>query len=194
MSINSDVPTAQDSSEKGGAEWISVIIEYAQVFLLAFIIYFVIDYAVLARVRVENVSMEPTLIPGDRALVSKLAYRFQEPKRGDVIVFHAPTEAADYIKRVIGLPGDVVEITQDQVRVNGYVLSEPYVAEEPHYSGQWIVPEGYLFVLGDNRNQSSDSHEWGYITKQSVVGKAFMVYWPPQEIKILEHTFKVLAK
>jgi signal peptidase I len=174
------------------AVWISHIIEYAQVFLLAFIIYFVIDYAILARVRVEEVSMRPTLLPGDRALVSKLAYRFSDPERGDVVVFHSPTEPADYIKRVIGIPGDIVEVDQGVVKVNGQILDEPYLAEPPAYLGTWEVPEGSLFVLGDNRNQSSDSHEWGFITRSSIVGKAFVVYWPFSEIKVLQHTFRVM--
>jgi signal peptidase I len=177
--------------EQSKADWISHIIEYAQVFLLAFIIYFIIDYAVLARVRVEEVSMRPTIMPGDRALVSKLAYRFNEPERGDVIVFHSPTEKADYIKRVIGVPGDEVQVRDGIIQVNGLILDEPYIAESPRYSGNWSIPEASLFVLGDNRNQSSDSHEWGYISNSSVIGKAFLIYWPPSEIKILQHTFQV---
>jgi signal peptidase I len=185
-------PQFEEKKATSQAEWISRVIEYAQVFLLAFIIYFVIDYAILARVRVENVSMEPTLLPGDRALVSKLSYRFSDPNRGDVVVFHSPTEAADYIKRVIGVPGDTIVIDLDTVSVNGSVINEPYLAEPPHYRGNWTVPEGYLFVLGDNRNQSSDSHEWGFISSRSLVGKAFFVYWPPTEIKILQHTFQVV--
>ena len=180
-----------EKQEKSRADWITTIIEYAQVFLLAFIIYFVIDYAVLARVRVEEVSMRPTIMPGDRALVSKLAYRFDEPERGDVIVFHSPTEQADYIKRVIGVPGDEIDVHDGVVRVNGLAVDEPYIAEDPRYSGNWVVPDEALFVLGDNRNQSSDSHEWGYIGDTSVIGKAFMIYWPPSEIKILQHTFQV---
>jgi signal peptidase I len=177
--------------EQSRADWITHIIEYAQVFLLAFIIYFVIDYAVLARVRVEEVSMRPTILPGDRALVSKLAYRFNEPERGDVVVCHSPTEQADYIKRVIGVPGDEVDVHNGIVMVNGMIVDEPYIAEDPRYSGNWIVPADALFVLGDNRNQSSDSHEWGYIGETSVIGKAFMIYWPPSEIKILQHTFQL---
>jgi signal peptidase I len=181
-------------SKNGKAVWISGIIEYAQVFLLAFMIYFVVDYAILARVRVENISMEPTLVPGDDALVSILSYRFEDPKRGDVIVFHSPIETADYIKRVIGVPGDYVEVNDGVVKVNGLSLDEPYLSEPPHYSGYWNVPEEYLFVLGDNRNQSSDSHEWGFISMKSVVGKAFMVYWPPTEVKLLQHTFQAQLK
>lgn len=190
MELNGQIIEEKPKDTK--AVWISHIIEYAQVFLLAFIIYFVIDYAILARVRVEEVSMRPTLLPGDRALVSKLAYRFSDPERGDVVVFHSPTEPADYIKRVIGIPGDIVEVDQGVVKVNGQILDEPYLAEPPAYLGTWEVPEGSLFVLGDNRNQSSDSHEWGFITRSSIVGKAFVVYWPFSEIKVLQHTFRVM--
>ena len=133
-------------------------------------------------------------MPGDRALVNKLAYRFQEPQRGDVIILHSPIEKADYVKRVIGLPGDKVVIGNGIVRVNDMILDEPYLPEPTNYSGEWDVPDGYLFVLGDNRNQSSDSHEWGFLSRSSVVGKAFVVYWPFSEIKILQHHFQILEK
>jgi signal peptidase I len=99
-----------------------------------------------------------------------------------VIVFHFPRNLEqEYIKRVVGLPGDEVAIADQQVRVNGQLLEEPYILQPPGYSGTWIVPEGNLFVLGDNRNNSSDSHNWGPVSLEYVVGKAVLVYWPPDK-------------
>ena len=136
--------------------------------------------------KVFNVSMEPTLKEQDLLLVNKLAYRFGEPKHGDIIVFHFNGgDQDDYIKRVIGLPGDLVEIQGGVVRVNGQALTEPYIMDMPTYNGTWEVPPDELFVLGDNRNHSSDSHQWGTVKMEWVVGKALLVYWPPNKVKLL---------
>jgi signal peptidase I len=89
---------------------------------------------------------------------------------------------------VIGLPGDVVSVQNGVVAVNGLTLNEPYIAASPAYSGEWIVPDENLFVLGDNRNDSSDSHSWGYLPLEKVVGKAVVIYWPPTFWKVIEHT------
>jgi len=153
--------------------------------------YFLIDF-VVARVRVENISMLPTLQPGEFVLVNKMAYKMGDFHRGDIVVFHySPQE--DYIKRVIGVPGDIIEVDSEQVRVNGQVLNEPYISAAPSYEGVWEVPVDSLFVLGDNRNQSSDSHRWGVISEQSVVGEALVVYWPLSEAKLLSQPLTVQA-
>lgn len=152
---------------------------------MAVALYFLID-SVVARVRVENISMEPTLQPGEFLLVNKLAYRLGNFQYGDIIVFHyPPNPSEDYIKRVIGLPGDEVTVKDNQVKVNGYPLTEPYISAPPHYDGTWKVPEDSIFVLGDNRNQSSDSHSWGFVPTNYVVGKALVIYWPFSELKVL---------
>lgn len=157
--------------------------EILQTLIVAIILYMLID-TMVARVRVENVSMQPTLHEGQFVFVNKLAYRLGSFRRGDIIIFHHDA-TEDYVKRVIGLPGDMVAVIGGQVYVNWVILIEPYIAAPPQYSGTWKVPEGQLFVLGDNRNQSSDSHQWGYIPETSVVGKALMIYWPLGQIKIL---------
>jgi signal peptidase I len=157
------------------------------------VLYFLID-TVVARVRVENISMLPTLRPGEFILVNKLTYRFNESERGDIVIFHFPQNPReDYIKRVIGLPGDVVEIAENQVYVNGFKLHEPYLTSPMIYDGTWTVPEDALFVLGDNRNQSSDSHSWGYVPLENVVGKAIVVYWPLTDLKVLSQQNVVYA-
>lgn len=167
-------------------------LDILQTLILAIALYFLID-AVIARVRVENISMQPTLQPGEFIVVNKLAYKFSDFQRGDVIVFHySPQE--DYIKRIIGIPGDHVDVSNGVVRVNGVPLDEPYIASPPEYTGSWEVPEDMVFVLGDNRNQSSDSHRWGFVARDSIVGKALVVYWPLNEAKLLNQALVVNAK
>mgnify|MGYP001766376607 FL=1 len=154
--------------------------------VLMAVVLFLLLNAVTSRVRVYNISMQPTLYEGNLLVVNKFAYKLGTPKRGDIVIFHyqgTPTE--DYIKRVIGLPGDTVNIINGVVQVNGEALTEPYIAALPKYTGTWMVPEGELFVLGDNRNLSSDSHEWGFVKQEWIVGKAVLVYWPLDRIRVL---------
>ncbi len=159
------------------------LIELIETLALAGILYGMIDF-VVARVRVENISMRPTLEPGQFLLVNKMAYKTGEMNRGDIVIFHHSV-SEDYIKRLIGLPGDQVEIQHGAVSVNGQVLDEPYIAAAPNYSGVWDVPQGSVFVLGDNRNQSSDSHSWGFVPVDKLVGKALAIYWPFQNARVL---------
>ena len=154
--------------------------------VLMAVVLFLLLNAVTSRVRVYNISMQPTLYECNLLVVNKFAYKLGTPKRGDIVIFHyqgTPTE--DYIKRVIGLPGDTVNISNGVVQVNGQTLTEPYIAALPKYTGTWMVPEGELFVLGDNRNLSSDSHEWGFVKQEWIVGKAVLVYWPLDRIRVL---------
>jgi signal peptidase I len=167
------------------------LLETFQTILLALVLYLLID-SVVARVRVENISMKPTLEPGEFLLVNKLAYRLGEIQHGDIVVFHySPQE--DYIKRVIGLPGDQVRIRDREVFVNGNQLSESYIAAAPNYNGEWQIPKDSIFVLGDNRNQSSDSHEWGFVQTKNVVGRALFIYWPFTDARVLNQPFVVHA-
>jgi signal peptidase I len=138
--------------------------------------------------------MEPTLHSGEFVIVNRLIYRLSEPKIGDIIVFQFPRDPEqEYIKRVIGLPGDQVVIGEGQVKVNGRVLIEPYVAAHPRYETTLTVPDNSLFVLGDNRNNSSDSHNWGPVPFHNIVGKAVFVYWPPDEWGLVGHTTPEIA-
>lgn len=133
-------------------------------------------------------SMLPTLEINDRLIIDKLGYKFQNPERGDVVVF-SPTEELKkqykdaFIKRIIGLPGETVEIKNGRVYINGEVLSEDYIAEEPHYNwGPETVPENSYLVLGDNRNNSYDSHYWGFVPRDNIIGRAIVRFWPPNRI------------
>jgi signal peptidase I len=166
--------------------------------------------------------MSPTLVPGDRIYVSKIAYRHEQPGLGDIVVFHAPTWADQqqrtFIKRVLGLPGDRIAVRDGHLHRNGQMVDEPYLAEAPKYQwpaeqmvllkeggkpqaverdGEVTVPEGMLVVLGDNRNENSDSHSWmaigsdgkmypcPFLARERVFGRAFVVVWPPGRARSL---------
>ena len=160
-------------------------IDTIETILLALLLFLAIN-ALSARVRVENISMKPTLQPGEFLLVNRVAYKIGKPSIGDIIVFHAPGESdVDYIKRIVGLPGDDVAISDGIVYVNSFPLYESYIAEPPNYIGTWTVPTGEYFVLGDNRNNSSDSHMWGFVPHDDIVGRAILIYWPLSEISLL---------
>jgi len=159
------------------------LIETIEMIAMALVLYFLID-SVVARVRVQKISMEPTLAPGEVLLVNKLAYTLGEIKHGDIITFHYPLEPnLDYVKRVVGKPGDEVVVRDGNVWVNNQILFEPFISAAPEYEGIWDVPEDALFVLGDNRNPSADSHIWGYVPMENVIGKAFAVYWPLNKVR-----------
>jgi signal peptidase I len=156
--------------------------------LILAIVLFVSINLISARIRVDGASMEPTLVSGEYVIVNRISYRLGSPKRGDIIVFHFPRDPKEeYIKRVIGLPGDEVEVKNNAVYVNGQHLDESYLKVTTNYIGTWKVPESQLFVLGDNRNNSSDSHDWGTVPKDYVVGKAILVYWPPPAWGLIDH-------
>ncbi|MEW6716560.1 MAG: signal peptidase I [Chloroflexota bacterium] len=162
--------------------------------LLLSLLLFLSVNVVSARIRVDGYSMEPTLHDGEFILVSKLSYLLGEPQRGDIVVFHYPgNPKQDYIKRVIGLPGDDISIAHGTVQVNSMVLSEDYIAAPPHYEGVWTVPADTLFVLGDNRNNSSDSHSWGPLPMDYIVGRAVFIYWPLQSWGMIDHSAIAVA-
>jgi signal peptidase I len=161
--------------------------EVLQTILIAGLLFIAVNL-LTARIRVEGISMEPNLHEGQFVIVSRLAYRWDIPQRGDIIVFHYPLSPdRRFIKRVIGLPGDTVSIQSGKVFVNGQELDEPYLAVEPRYSGEWSINENEVFVLGDNRNNSSDSQNWGSLPIENIIGKAFLIYWPPTEAGVIPH-------
>ncbi|HEY3310082.1 MAG TPA: signal peptidase I [Anaerolineales bacterium] len=174
--------------ETASPGWGRFFLDVIETLLLSAVLFLAIN-ALSARVRVDGFSMKPTLQDGEFVLVNRLAYRVGVPNRGDIIVFHFPLDpgSQDLIKRVIGLSGDTIRVHRGVVSVNGQPLVEPYIAAPPLYSGEWVVPEGDLFVLGDNRNDSSDSHSWGMLPIEQVVGKAIFIYWPFPEWKLIDH-------
>lgn len=167
--------------------WKRFVLDILETLVLAVVLYFGIN-AVSARVRVDGFSMRPTLQDGEYILVNKLAYQFSEPVRGDIVVFVFPINPEeDLIKRIIGIPGDTITIQDGVLTVNGVVVEEPYINAPPAYNGTWQVPEGELFVLGDNRNDSRDSHQWGLLPVGNVIGRAVLIYWPPEEWQVIDH-------
>ncbi len=179
--MSADKKSAKDSA----VEWIKSIV-------IALAIAFFIKTFLFNSTLVKGSSMQPTLHENDRIFVNKIIYRINEPERGDIITLHAPDrENTEYIKRVIGVPGDEVEITDGKVIVNGKVLEEPYTAPGAYTNtydkNKWKVPEGKIFVLGDNREPgaSKDSRSLGLIEESSVVGRAGLRYYPFSRIEEL---------
>jgi signal peptidase I len=165
----------------------SVIREIAVIFLIALVAFSAIHYS-LQNVQVISGSMQPTLAVGERILINKLAYAFgHQPRRGDIIVFMPPPQSEstfDYIKRIIGLPGEVVEIKNGTVHVHKtdgttLTLDEPYIASVPLYTyTSAVIPPDNYFVMGDNRNNSGDSHLGWTVPRGDIVGRAWWVTWP----------------
>ncbi|NOQ17797.1 MAG: signal peptidase I [Dehalococcoidales bacterium] len=150
------------------------------VVLIAVGIFFLLQVTIQSFVVVGS-SMMPSYEDGQRLLVNKVFYRFGEPEMGDVIVFHPPTSRrVDYIKRIIAGPGDTVEIEGGMVYVNDVAISEPYIRAHPSYTvSQKRVPENEYFVLGDNRNNSNDSHSGWTVEREDIIGKVWISIWPP---------------
>jgi signal peptidase I len=153
--------------------------EIVETLALTLIIFLVIHFTI-QNYQVDGTSMESSLHNNEYVLVNKQAYLFQQPQRGDVIVFVFPQDTTkDLIKRVIGLPGDTIVTTNSTVQVDGVVLNEPYVKVPFNLEGRkWVVPADNYFVMGDNRQFSDDSRYWGFLPKSYIIGKAVMVYWP----------------
>ncbi len=160
--------------------------ELVETLVLTLVIFLLIRFAV-QNFRIEGFSMEPNFHDGQFILVNKVEYMLKMPARGDVVVLVPPTSAErDFIKRVIGLPGDQVQITDGKVLINGKALDEPYPLNPGAYStGAVTIPPEEYFVLGDNRNNSSDSHAWGTVSVKKIVGKVWATYWPPQMIGLV---------
>ncbi|MEM7334757.1 MAG: signal peptidase I [Chloroflexota bacterium] len=163
-----------------------MIREIIETLLLTFFIFWMVN-SVIGRYRIDGSSMNPTLQDSQYLLVNNVSYYFDGPQRGDIIVFEHPNQELNLIKRVIGVPGDHIEIRNQTVLVNDVELEEPYIQADPNYSGVWDIQEGTYFVLGDNRNNSSDSHTWNALPEDKILGKAMVVYWPPQDWSGVPH-------
>lgn len=142
---------------------------------------------------IPSSSMEPTLQINDRLIIEKVSYKFRDPDRGDVVVFSPTAKLREenfkdaFIKRVIGLPGDKVEVSGGTVYINGKALSEDYIAEKPNYDfGPVTVPENQYLVLGDNRNNSYDSHFWGFVPDDNLIGRAVVRFWPLNRVGTID--------
>ena len=174
--------------------------EWTKALLIAFAVAAVIRFFLFTPIVVDGESMMPTLENGDRMIVSKIGYMIGEPDRFDIVVFHAP-EGKDYIKRVIGLPGDHVEYIDDQLYINGEAYEEPYLDDKKaqlvegtltedftleEKTGVSEIPDGYVFVMGDNRRYSKDSRHIGLVDQKEIIGSTSLIFWPLNEIKLVD--------
>lgn len=170
--------------------------EWVEPVIIAAILALIIRTFVVQAFKIPTGSMRPTLMEGDRILVNKFIYKFKIPQQGDVIVFVSPEDKKkDFIKRLIGLPGETIEISDGLILINGSpVGGHSKLAGRFYYNrgdfgkeGMVIkVPNNSFFVLGDNSISSRDSRYWGFLPKKYLLGKAFMVYWPPNRIRLIE--------
>jgi len=187
------------------------VLEFIDSGLIAVLLVFcVLRPFVVQAFFIPSSSMEPTLQIHDRILVNKFVYYFTEPSAGDVVVFDAPpqatTEKKDYIKRVVGVPGDRIAVKGGRLYRNGQRVQEPYTRElawhtwpaDAEEGGEVVVPPGHVVVFGDNRNNSHDSHAWGmagadggfeprpFLARANILGKATVIFWPPKRIRLLD--------
>jgi signal peptidase I len=183
-----DESPAQEKPSGWKTAW-AVIREVGETIILTLIIFFLIQ-TVIRNFRVVGTSMVDNLHDGQYLIIDKVSYNpfvanvlgIGGPQRGDVIVFEPPNRPGeDYVKRVIGLPGETVEVRAGQIFINGQLLAEPFQPTPGTYTmpNPVVVPEGQVFVLGDNRNNSNDSHNWGTLPLENIVGRAWLSYWPP---------------
>lgn len=189
-------PAEDKAKSMGRAVW-----SWVKVIVIALAIALAINFLIIVNSNVPSGSMEPTIMSHSRMIGSRLAYLFDEPERGDIIIFKCPDPAPvspnslkyklfkitetheNYVKRIIGLPGETIEIKGGVTYIDGVEYDEPYLKETPIDAdfGPYVVPEDCYFVMGDNRNNSKDSRYWtttNFVTKKSILGKAQFVYWP----------------
>ncbi len=170
--------------------------EWVEPIVIAVVLALIIRTFVVQAFKIPTGSMRPTLIEGDRIVVSKFIYKFKEPKRGDVIVFISPEDKKkDFIKRLVGLPNENIQISNGAILVNNNPVEENSALKKQHYynrgdfgvEGQSVtVPKDAYYVLGDNSISSRDSRYWGFMPKKYLLGKAFLIYWPPNRIRLIK--------
>lgn len=178
--------------EKLGAFFLDIL----EVVVFAIAIFLFVYLLVLQPHKIKGASMEPNFPNGEYLLTDKLTYRFREPERGEVIVFEAPaTDGEEFIKRIIGLPGESLSIREGKIFINGSRLVENYLSDTLQTNPgafmkagkEIIVPPDNFIVLGDNRPSSSDSRTWGYVSKDKITGRTWIIYWPPPAVGLVEH-------
>ncbi len=169
-------------------------LELVQVVAISLAIIIPVRYFLVQPFYVKGASMEPNFFDHEYLVIDELSYRFHQPQRGDIVVFHYPNDPKNYfIKRVIGLPGDQVMVKDGYTYLNNVKLLEPYINDPGKVLPEAFlsegtpvtVPDGEYFVMGDNRLHSSDSREWGFVTRQEIVGRAFFRYWPIPDIGLV---------
>ncbi len=185
----SDINSQQPSSKSVPLNLENSWVEALKTIALSAVLAIGIRHFVAEARYIPSGSMLPTLEINDRLIVDKLSYRFTNPERGDIVVFY-PTKTLQeqnfkdaFIKRVIGLPGETVEVRGERVYINNIPIKERYIEEGPNYQyGPEVVPDDQYLVLGDNRNNSYDSHYWGFVPRDKIIGRAVIRFWPPNRM------------
>ena len=201
-------PPEESSENRSREQWIALVLEFAVLFIIALVIAIYLQAFVIKPFMIPSPSMEPTLQDGDRVLVDRTTYHFREPRRGEVIVFRfdpndeanwtqggnalarsldllaeilniTHQESLQFIKRVVGIGGDTVELRDGVLYVNGELYEADYEYVQDNANGKWEVPEGTVMVMGDNRPNSNDSRRWGFVPLQAVIGRGVVIWWPP---------------
>lgn len=174
----------EEEKEPKNSFWKEVL-SWIEVIVVAFVIAFLVNNFLIANSVIPSASMEPNIMTGDRVFGSRLSYLSKDPERGDVVIFHWPDDEEIYfVKRVIGLPGETVDIIQGQVYINGEALDESAYLAEPMRTDEpplhFEVPEGSYFMMGDNRNNSLDARYWNntYVDRDKIIAKCGIKYWP----------------
>jgi signal peptidase I len=205
----SDAPGSDGPNKPKPSRAGNEITEWIKALAIAGLLVFVIRWFLVSPFIVDGPSMEPNFWNRERIIVNKVLYDIRKPERGEVIVFHVPEEGRDFIKRVIGLPGETVKVEGDTVYINGKPIEEKYLKDaydKAHkegalynkYSGDrsnfpnssfpdGTVPEGMVFVMGDHRDNSEDSRMIGFIPMDRIVGRADLIFWPIDEFKLVKH-------
>jgi signal peptidase I len=164
------------------------LLELAETVLPAIVIAVLINLFLAQATRVYGSSMEPNLHTDQRLVVEKISYRLHIPRRGDVVVLRMPERGPELlIKRVVGLPGETIQVKDGQVYINGQPLAEPYLARQTNGAyGPFVIPEGQIFVMGDNRGASNDSRVFGPVSLERILGRAWFSYWPPEFVGVVD--------
>lgn len=170
--------------------------EWVEPVIIAVILALIIRTFIVQAFKIPTGSMRPTLMEGDRIMVSKFIYKFKKPERGDVIVFISPEDKKkDFIKRLIGLPGESLEISNGTILIDNKAVDASSVIKERYYYNRGDygekdqvleVPDDAYYALGDNSISSRDSRYWGFLPKKYLKGKAFLIYWPPNRIRLIK--------
>lgn len=182
---NTDKPTLVESA-----------VEFAKLAAVAIVLAAFLEVTLVRSYAIPTESMEPTVRPRDCVFADLITYKFRNPERGEIITFNPPAKAArraqngsiiPYLKRVVAVEGDIVKVRSGKLFVNGREVKESYIKSSDGYEMPAVkVPAGMLFVLGDNRLNSNDSHIWGFLPRKNVKAKAFFRYWPPERAGVLK--------
>ncbi|GLX71172.1 signal peptidase I [Paenibacillus glycanilyticus] len=201
----STLNTSGPADAKKGGRAYKEIVDWIKALAIAVILVFVIRTFLFSPFIVDGPSMEPNFYTGERLIVNKLIFKMREPHHGEVVVFHVPDQGRDFIKRVIGVPGDTIKVVGDDVFINDQKVEEPYLKEAialAHENGELyntgpdfpnanvsesVVPEGKIFAMGDHRGNSQDSRDIGYVSEKEIIGRADVMFWPLNKISIIKH-------